>query len=117
MPYAIAKSSSRPQGGFLDASNDEWGDQAVAAGYGGPYNRIFRGRPGDAIEIDKVPQYLIVEKPKPALPDMFWSAGSLLVVSDSYRGIIESLDPGVHQMWPVEIRRKRKGPYPGRGLQ
>lgn len=98
----------------MHATNDEWGQRAVVAGYGGPYSRIFSGRPGDAIDVKKASHYLIVEKAKPTLPDMFWSAGSLLVVSERYHDIIESLDPGVHQMWQIEMRRKRKGPYPGR---
>jgi hypothetical protein len=61
-----------------------------------------------------VPSYGVVQKPRPELPDMFWDESALLVVSGAYHDIIERLDPGVHQMWPIEMRRKRKGPYPGR---
>lgn len=114
MPYAIAKSSSRPQGGFLDTSNDEWSKTAVQGGYGAEYNGIFRGKPGGPIDVEKAHPYLIVEKSRPELPDMFWGTDAILVVSGAYRDIIEKLDPGIHQLWPIEMRRKRKGPYPGR---
>lgn len=114
MTYAIAKSSSRPQGGFLDFSNDEWADDALKRGYGAEYNRMFRGNAGNPIEADKVPHYIVMEKSRSEMPDMFWGEASLLIVSGAYHDIIERLDPGLHQMWPIEIRRKRKGPYPGR---
>ena len=114
MTYAIAKSSSRPQGGFLEFSNDEWEQDALKRGYGAEYNSMFRGNLGTPIELDKVPSYVVVRKPRPELPDMFWGQASLLVVSGAYHDIIERLDPGLHQMWPIEMRRKRKGPYPGR---
>ena len=114
MTYAIAKSSSRPQGGFLDTSNDEWSKNAVGRGYGAEYNRIFRGLPGEPIDVEKAHQYLIVEKSRPELPDMFWGTSALMVVSGAYHDIIEQLDPVTHQMWPIEMRRKRKEPYPGR---
>lgn len=114
MPYAIAKSSSRPQGGFLHFSKDEWGKDALAGGYGADYNRIFDGVLDCAIDYEKAPKYVIVEKSKPELPDMFWGSSSLLIVSGAYHDIIERLDPGLHQMWPIEVRRKRKEPYAGR---
>ena len=114
MTYAIANSSSRPQGGFLEFTNDEWGQEALKNGYGAEYNGIFRGNPGPPVDLERVPSYGVVQKPRPELPDMFWGDSALLVVSGAYHDIIERLDPGLHQMWPIEMRRKRKGPYPGR---
>ena len=114
MPYAIAKSSSRPQGGFLHFTKDEWGIDALAGGYAAEYNRIFDGVLDGAIDYDKAPKYVIIEKSRPELPDMFWGSSSLVIVSGAYHDIIERLDPSLHQMWPIEMRRKRKEPYSGR---
>lgn len=114
MPYAIAKSSSRPQGGFLDFSKDQWGKDALAGGYGADYERIFDGVLDRAIDYEKAPKYVIIEKSRPELPDMFWGSSSLVIVSGGYHDIIERLDPGLHQMWPIEMRRKRKESYAGR---
>lgn len=114
MTYAIAKSSARPQGGFFEFSKNEWDKDALARGYGADYERIFHGVLDRAIEFEKAPKYVIIEKPKPNLPNMFWGSSSLLIVSGVYHDIIERLDPGLHQLWPIELRRKRKEPYSGR---
>lgn len=113
MTYAIANSSSRPQGGFLKFSNDERRQEALKKGYGAEYNGIFRRDPGSPVDLERSQRYVVAQKPRPELPDMFWGE-ALLVVSGVYQDIIERLDRGLHQMWPIEMRRKRKGPYPGR---
>lgn len=66
------------------------------------------------IDEDLLPKSWIFEKARPVMPDMFWGSCGMMIVSGAYRNIIEGLDPGLHQMWPIDLRRKRKGSFPGR---
>lgn len=114
MPYIITASSVYPRGGFVNTANDEWSKIALQGGYGADYSHAFKGGVAPPLDLDKVPQYLVLQQSRPQLPDMFWGENGLLVVSGAYHDLIEALDPGVHQLWPMEIRRKRKGAFEGR---
>lgn len=114
MPYAIMKSSSNRRGGHVSASTDVYSKRALAGGYGADYNSIFQGFVDASVDLDKVPREATLNVSKPVLPDQFWIENSLLVISDTYRCILEGLDAGVHQIWPMQIIRKRKGPDSGR---
>ncbi len=114
MTYAIALSGSRPQGGFLQSDNPEWYKAAFVAKNSDQNFKMFKGEEFGMIDEDFLPKSWIVEKARPAMPDMFWGTFGMMIVSGPYRDIIEDLDPGLHQMWPLDLRRKRKGSFPGR---
>lgn len=114
MTYAIALSASRLQGGFLPSGNEDWYKIAFPAENSQQMFRVFQGRELGTIDEAWAPKSWIVEKARPVMPDMFWGSCALIIVSGAYHDIIESLDPGIHQMWPIDLRRKRKGSFPGR---
>ena len=64
---------------------------------------------------EEMPRLLIAERPRKSWPDTFWTIGGLMVVRAPVRDIIEALDPGVHQFFPLRIRTKRgveiEGPW------
>lgn len=64
---------------------------------------------------EEVPKNLVLDKPIKSLPEAFWSTDGLLVVREPVRAIIDRLDPGLHQFFPIRIRTKRgvetEGPW------
>ncbi|MEM8692512.1 MAG: DUF1629 domain-containing protein [Pseudomonadota bacterium] len=64
---------------------------------------------------DEMPKELIVRKPRKTWPDAFETLNGLLVVSGAAKDVIERLDPGLHQFFPLSIRTKRgvviEGPW------
>jgi len=114
MTYAIALSGGRPQGGFLQSGNPEWFKAAFAAQNSKHLFKMFQGEEFGMIDEDWLPKSWIVEKARPVMPDMFWGSCGMMIVSGPYHDIVEDLDPGLHQMWPIDLRRKRKGSFPGR---
>ncbi|MEZ5752413.1 MAG: hypothetical protein R3D60_10740 [Paracoccaceae bacterium] len=64
---------------------------------------------------EEVPKLFVVEKPKAKWRDFFKVTGAIKVVREPVRELIERLDPGVHQFFPVTMRTKRgvviEGPW------
>lgn len=64
---------------------------------------------------EELPYVIIPEKPRKSWPDSFRITNSLLVVRDPVRSVIEELDPGKHQFFPVAFQTKRgkeiEGPW------
>lgn len=107
-------SGSRQQGGFLLSGNKDWYKTAFVAKNSRHMFNMFQVEEIGTIDEDLLPKSWIVEKARPVMPDMFWGSCGMMIVSGAYRNIIEGLDPGLHQMWPIDLRRKRKGSFPGR---
>lgn len=57
---------------------------------------------------DEMPKLLIAEKPRKTWPDSFITTNGLLVVRDTVRKVIDHLDPGIHQFFPIRFQTKRK---------
>ena len=64
---------------------------------------------------DQLPKVLVARKPRPSWPDMFTTTNGLPIVSQPAKDIIDGLDPGLHQFFPLEIKTKRgldiEGPW------
>ena len=58
------------------------------------------------LEAHEVPDKVILQK-KAKLIDAFLSRGGVFLVSDGLRGLIEDMDPGVHQFFPLEVEFPR----------
>ncbi|UWQ20643.1 imm11 family protein [Jannaschia sp. W003] len=112
MTYVITVSSVNPRGGFIKAGNAEWMKHVVSLDF--DISDVIQGKENRLLSLDDVPEYFVLKRARTDLPDMFWGSAQLIIVSERYRDIIEDLDPGVHQMWPMEIRRRRAGPVPGK---
>lgn len=67
------------------------------------------------VSADDQPRVVIARKPRPKWPDMFMTTGGLLVAREPAMQIIEGLDLGLHQFFPLEIKTKRgldvEGPW------
>ncbi|MEP5758178.1 MAG: DUF1629 domain-containing protein [Litoreibacter sp.] len=57
--------------------------------------------------LGETPKLLIAEKARKIWPDTFVATDALLVVSDPVRVVIERLDPGIHQFFPLTFQTKR----------
>lgn len=67
-----------------------------------PHGQIDWGRP---IHPDHVPTKIRVGGPRRKLADyIMWQGGWL--VSEKFRQVVEKLEPGIHQFFPVEMRFK-----------
>lgn len=64
---------------------------------------------------EEVPKELVLDKPRRSFPDALSAREALMVVREPVRAIIDRLDPGVHQFFPIRIRTKRgienEGPW------
>lgn len=56
---------------------------------------------------EQVPKKLILFKPRKNLRDAFRSLNGISVVSDAMREVIETLDPGLHQFFPIQVEFPR----------
>lgn len=59
------------------------------------------------------PKTLLTTKSYKALGSLIIVYGRLLAVDDDFKALVEELEPGVHQFWPIEIRMPRNETYPG----
>lgn len=112
MTYVITISPVNPRGGFIDSGNDEWMEKIISVENLPSCSSVFKGEINVEIDLRYAPDYFMLRGSRKDLPDMFWGSSQLIVVSGKYRAIIESLDPGVHQLWPMEIFDKRRRPKP-----
>lgn len=56
---------------------------------------------------EEMPKVLVAPKPRKSWPDAFTGVNGVHVVSQKVRDIIETLDPGLHQFFPVRLETKR----------
>ncbi|WP_278027866.1 imm11 family protein [Roseicyclus salinarum] len=66
-------------------------------------------RPVHEFEIDPdcVPREVLLDRPLKSFMDFFFINNGINVVSTRLREILERLDPGLHQFWPMNFRTKR----------
>ena len=99
------------RGGFIDSEAPEWKanvgvhERADASG-------IFKGDPG-RLDPAQMPARFVIPRKRKSFPDLWWGSGGLFVISGALRDLIEAHDPGLHQIWPMEMVTKRDEPYPG----
>lgn len=60
----------------------------------------------------EMPRRLVPDNPRKNWPDAFMSVNQLCIVREPVRQIIERLDPGLHQFFPIKFETKR-----GRDIQ
>lgn len=91
---------------FQDSEDSEWQERF-------PDNKVAVGITrtwslgGGVLKPDDVPQILHYRGKLP-IRDSFISKNGMLLVRDKIRAVIESLDPGQHQFFPVTFKRARK---------
>lgn len=56
---------------------------------------------------EEMPLKIVAEKPRKTWPDTFFTTNGLLVVRDPVRLVLEQLDPGEHQFFPLHFQTKR----------
>jgi len=56
---------------------------------------------------NKLPKKLVLRKTVKNLRDAFRSINGISLVSDSLRDVIETLDPGLHQFFPIQVEFPR----------
>ncbi|WP_208347473.1 imm11 family protein [Pseudaestuariivita rosea] len=66
---------------------------------------------GRKLEPNEVPSVLKLEKNPQNLPASFMTADSLYIVQKPFRDLIEKLDPGLHQFFPIEVRLRNETPH------
>lgn len=64
------------------------------------------------LPLSEAPRVLVLPRKRKQLPDFFESMSGL-VVSEAFRLMLEDLDPGIHQFWPLEIERGPEGAFWG----
>lgn len=62
---------------------------------------------------EEMPRTLVLNKTRKSWPDAFFAPNALMVVRQPAKAIIEKLDPGVHQFFPLIIQTKRGIEIPG----
>ncbi len=69
-------------------------------------------RPNNA---EYMPKIIVMDRPRKSWPDVFTTNNGLHVISDRGREMLETLDPGVHQFFPLTLQTKRgleiEGPW------
>lgn len=64
--------------------------------------------------LDDKPERAILQSRHKKLPDLFLCRG-METVCETFRQIVEELEPGVHQFLPIEFVTKKGAPVPGNG--
>lgn len=59
------------------------------------------------LSAEQFPKKLVAQKPRKSWPDMFKTAGGLMIASGKAKDIIDGLDTGLHQFFPLKIHTKR----------
>ena len=77
-------------------------------GFSKKYNRDF----GPMTDAECPKEFLTVKSYK-TLGSLLQTTNRLLAIDQSFKDILEELEPGVHQFWPIEIRMPRNKTYPG----
>lgn len=72
--------------------------------------RKFRGGHG-LVEDDEKPAELKTDKTYKDLGDLMMIVDGLLVVSDAFKAVVEGVEPGVHQFWPMRFVTPRGKHY------
>ncbi|THH38284.1 hypothetical protein E4Z66_01555 [Aliishimia ponticola] len=62
---------------------------------------------------EDMPKVLLAERARKTWPDAFTTTNGLYVVSGAAKHVIEGLDPGIHQFFPLKIQTKRGIDIPG----
>ncbi|CUH76200.1 hypothetical protein TRM7557_00763 [Tritonibacter multivorans] len=105
-------------GNIVGVATPEWdaefgiiaGEDHGAAALSGVFRYGLR-----SLKCNEVPQRLIANETRKKWYDSFLITGSLSVVREPVKDIIEGLDPGVHQFFPLTIETKRgkmiEGPW------
>ena len=76
---------------------------------GGPGLWHARSRTPEA-----VPRRGVLKSGHKKLPDLFRCVGTL-AVNETFRDLVESIEPSVHQIFPFEFVSKKGAPIPGKG--
>jgi hypothetical protein len=59
------------------------------------------------VDLDCAPREILLDRPQKSFMDYFFINDGINVVSSRLRDILERLDPGLHQFWPMNFRTKR----------
>ncbi|NSX55129.1 imm11 family protein [Parasulfitobacter algicola] len=60
---------------------------------------------------DEVPKTFKLSKARDSLPASFMVQDGLYIVQKPFRDLIEQLDPGLHQFFPIEVRHRNGTPH------
>ena len=71
-----------------------------------------RGPPFIPVEPHEVPQFFQTEKSHTSLGSLIALNFGILAVDEDMKAVIERLEPGVHQFFPIEIRMPKEKTYP-----
>ncbi|MBO1020707.1 hypothetical protein IPV08_12060 [Methylobacterium sp. SD274] len=89
------------------AAHDNW-----HGSYRGDVARKFTEDFGPLEPHERPTEFRVVEPPK-ALGSLIKMTSRLLAVDTALKDIIEALEPGVHQFWPIRIVTPKGKEYPG----
>lgn len=108
----------RAEGAIIATDMSEWRERFPPLGEKSQMNaRItFTWKYGDQkLPADAFPKNLIAQKSRKSWPDMFETTNGLRIASGRAKDIIDTLDPGLHQFFPLTIHTKRglevEGPW------
>lgn len=110
MPYVVDLSNEAPMHIVGDLVG--WKDKVAGRFMMGNLNSAFMA---GNLWLDglMMPDRLVIDKRRKTIPDGFNSNSSILVCSARVRDIIEPLDPGVHQFFPLEVNWRNGDPVGG----